>query len=175
MSRVIDFLLTSYEPDFAVVQGNRLLGVVTRADVLKALATEIEDVYVATIMKRDVMKVDAARPLDEVRQEMMEKEERVAAVYRDEAYLGLVSLEDIAEALLVVGFRNRQEERRKAVQAQRQAEEAAARQREQHQQQTPQQRPQQSVLQGYGNSSTATAASTRGFASRSANANPRNH
>ena len=68
-----------------------------------------------------------------------------------------------------------QEERRKAVQAQRQAEEAAARQREQHQQQTPQQRPQQSVLQGYGNSSTATAASTRGFASRSANANPRNH
>ncbi len=117
VSRVIDFLLTSYEPDFAVVQGNRLLGVVTRADVLKALATEIEDVYVATIMKRDVMKVDAARPLDEVRQEMMEKEERVAAVYRDEAYLGLVSLEDIAEALLVVGFRNRQEERRKAVMA----------------------------------------------------------
>ena len=54
---------------------------------------------------------------DEVRQEMMEKEERVAAVYRDEAYLGLVSLEDIAEALLVVGFRNRQEERRKAVMA----------------------------------------------------------
>jgi Zn-dependent protease/CBS domain-containing protein len=114
VSRVIDYLLTSYEPDFAVVQGNRLLGVITRADVLKALATEIEDVYVATIMKRDVMKVDAARPLDEVRTEMMEKGERVAAVYREETYLGLVSLEDIAEALLVVGFRNRQEERRKA-------------------------------------------------------------
>jgi len=115
VSRVIDFLLTSYEPDFAVVQGSRLLGVITRADVLKSLATEIEDVYVASIMKRDVMKVDAAQPLDEVRQEMMEKSERVAAVYRDETYLGLVSLEDIAEALLVVGFRNRQEQRRKAV------------------------------------------------------------
>ena len=114
VSRVIDYLLTSYEPDFAVVQGSRLLGVVTRADVLKALATEIEDVYVATIMKRDVMKVDAARPLDEVRTEMMEKEERVAAVYTGETYLGLVSLEDIAEALLVVGFRNRQDDRRKA-------------------------------------------------------------
>lgn len=114
VSRVIDYLLTSYEPDFAVVQGSRLLGVVTRADVLKALATEIEDVYVATIMKRDVMKAEAARPLDEVRQEMMEKGERVAAVYRDETYLGLVSMEDIAETLLVVGFRNRQEERRKA-------------------------------------------------------------
>jgi Zn-dependent protease/CBS domain-containing protein len=114
VSRVIDYLLTSYEPDFAVVQGSRLLGVVTRADVLKALASEIEDVYVATIMKRDVMKVDAARPLDEVRTEMMEREERVAAVYNGETYLGLVSLEDIAEALLVVGFRSRQEERRKA-------------------------------------------------------------
>jgi Zn-dependent protease/CBS domain-containing protein len=114
VSRVIDYLLTSYEPDFAVVQGNRLLGVITRADVLTALATQIEDVYVATIMKRDVMKVDAARPLDEVRVEMMQKDERVAAVYRDETYLGLVSLEDIAEALLVVGFRNRQDERRKA-------------------------------------------------------------
>ena len=114
VSRVVDYILTSYQPDFAVIQGTTLLGVVTRADVLKALATGEADVYVAGIMKRDVLRVDASLDLDEVRRRLVEKGERIAAVYRGETYLGLVSQEDIAEALLVVAFRRSQEARRTA-------------------------------------------------------------
>ncbi len=114
VSQVVTYILTSHQPDFAVMQGGALLGVVTRADVLKQMASETGDAYVTSVMKREVLKVDAAMPLDEVRQTMMARGERVAAVCRGEAYLGLVSLEDIAEALLVVAFRRRQEERREA-------------------------------------------------------------
>jgi Zn-dependent protease/predicted transcriptional regulator len=114
VSRVVDYILTSYQPDFAVMQGSTLLGIVTRADVLQALSKDLDDPYVAGIMKRDVLRVDASLYLDEVRRQLAEKGERVAAVYRGETYLGLVSREDIAEALLVVAFREGQETRRAA-------------------------------------------------------------
>ncbi len=114
VSKVIDFILTSYQPDFAVVQGTKLLGVVTRDDVLKTLATNLDDLYVAGVMKREVLAVDANQGLDDVRRQLGEKGERVAAVYEGERYLGLVSQEDIAEALLVSSFVQLRDKRRLA-------------------------------------------------------------
>jgi Zn-dependent protease len=49
VSRVVDYLLTSYQPDFAVLHGGRLLGIVTRDDVLRALAASPEDAYVTGV------------------------------------------------------------------------------------------------------------------------------
>lgn len=106
-SKVVDYILTSYQPDFAVMQGNRLLGIVTREDVLRALASDTRDLYVTGIMRRDFLSVDADTMLDEVSQIMAEKGQRVAAVYRGEEYLGLVSIEDISEALAVLTFLRR--------------------------------------------------------------------
>ncbi|HQN08195.1 MAG TPA: site-2 protease family protein, partial [Thermoanaerobaculia bacterium] len=112
VSKVVDYILTSYQPDFAVVQGKTFLGVVTRDDVLKALATETNDLYVAGIMKREVLTVDARQGLDEVRRLMGEKGERIAAVNDDETFLGLVSVEDIGEALVVSSFVQLRDKRR---------------------------------------------------------------
>ncbi len=112
VSKVVDYILTSYQPDFAVMQGSLFLGVVTRDDVLKALATEVTDHYVAGIMKRDVLTVQASLGLDEVRRLMGEKGERIVAVAEGEAFLGLVSAEDIAEALVVSSFVQLRDRRR---------------------------------------------------------------
>jgi len=117
VSKVVDYILTSYQPDFAVVQGSRLLGVVTRDDVLKTLATEVNDLFVAGVMKREVLTVDAGRGLDEVRRLMGEKGERIAAVSRGDEFLGLVSAEDIAEALVVSSFVQLRDRRRAAAEA----------------------------------------------------------
>ena len=107
VSRVVDYLLTSYQPDFAVLHGGRLLGVVTRDDVLRALAASPEDAYVAGVMKREIERVDAATPLDEVQRRMAEKGVRVVAVTEGDGYLGLVSAEDLAEAIAVATFLER--------------------------------------------------------------------
>jgi Zn-dependent protease/predicted transcriptional regulator len=117
VSRVVDYLLTSYQPDFAVVQGGRLLGVVTRDSILKQLAGGTEDAYVAGMMDREPVRVQASQALDEVRHQLMEKGARLAAVFEGERFLGLVSLEDIAEALLVVSFQKAQQQRRAAMDA----------------------------------------------------------
>jgi Zn-dependent protease len=114
VSQVVDHILTSYQPDFAVMQGTSLLGVVTRDDILKNLALEMGDAWVTGIMKRDALRVDAERTLEEVREKLVEAGQRVAAVHRGETYLGLVSAEDIAEALLVVSFRAAHDARRAA-------------------------------------------------------------
>lgn len=117
VSRVVDYLLTSYQPDFAVLHGGRLLGIVTRDDVLRALAASPEDVYVTGVMKREVERVDASTPLDEVQRTMAEKGSRVVAVTDGDTYLGLVSAEDVAEAMTVATFVERHRALRRAAAA----------------------------------------------------------
>jgi CBS domain-containing protein len=114
VSKVVDYILTSYQPDFAVMQGSRLVGIVTRDDVLRALASDTRDLYVTGIMQRDFVRVPASATLDEVRQVMSAGGTRVVAVYEGEIYLGLVSIEDISEAYAVLSFLERQQEARRA-------------------------------------------------------------
>ncbi|MCS7061206.1 MAG: site-2 protease family protein [Anaerolineae bacterium] len=114
VSRVVDYLLTSYQPDFAVMQGSRPIGIITRADVLRSLSEAINDAYVTEIMRRDFVKVEADRPLDEVQQIMAEHNQRVVAVYEGDHFLGLVSIEDISEAFTILSFMQRQQEARLA-------------------------------------------------------------
>jgi len=118
VSQVVDYILTSYQPDFAVMQGNAPIGIVTRDDVLRALDTNTQDVYVTSIMRREITKVDAGATLDQVRQMMSEQDVRVVAVYDGLTYLGLVSLEDIAEAFAVLTFLQRQQQARQTGQTQ---------------------------------------------------------
>ncbi|MCS7088362.1 MAG: site-2 protease family protein [Thermoflexales bacterium] len=112
VSRVVDYLLTSYQPDYAVMQGNTIIGIVTRDDVMRALAERAEDCYVTEIMQREFLRVEATRTLDEVRQLLTEQGSRLAAVFDGSRYLGLISLEDIAEAFAVLSFLERQRQLR---------------------------------------------------------------
>lgn len=117
VARVVDYILTSYQPDFAVVHGGRLLGVVTRDVLLRTLASETDDVYVTGIMEREVVHVPPELSLEEVQQALGQAGARVAAVFRGESYLGLVSRDDIAEAMLVAAFLRQREARRQAERA----------------------------------------------------------
>jgi len=106
VSTVISYILTSYQPDFAVVRGAQLLGVVRRAQVVQSLALQSGDPAVASIMA-PVPRVDARRSLADVRQAMAEHGSPVVAVFDRAIFIGLVSLEDIAEAETVLAFTRR--------------------------------------------------------------------
>jgi CBS domain-containing protein len=110
----VDYILTSYQPDFAVMQGSNLIGIVTRRDVMQTLATHAGDAFVTEIMQRKLLKVDAGKSLDEARRMMNENGTPIAAVYDGANYLGLVSMEDIAEAFTVQTFVERQKQLREA-------------------------------------------------------------
>jgi Zn-dependent protease len=109
VSKAVDYILTSYQPDFAVMQGSNVLGVITRDDVLRNLATDPSDRFVTEIMQRNVMRIDANKSLDEARQMMSEQGARVAGVFDGALFLGLVNIDDIGEAFAVLTFVQRQQ------------------------------------------------------------------
>jgi Zn-dependent protease/predicted transcriptional regulator len=110
VTKVIDHILTSYQPDFAVMEGGRLIGVVTRKRVLEALANNQGSADVSAIMDTAVPRVDAAEALDELHDRMTRDRISIVAVYGGSNYLGLVSQDDLAEAKLVAGYVQRREE-----------------------------------------------------------------
>jgi Zn-dependent protease/predicted transcriptional regulator len=107
LSRVTDHLLKSYQPDFAVVQGRELAGVVSREQVLEALSRGPDDMPVSEVMTSDVLRVSVHNPLSVVQERMQECAGRVAAVYDERGFLGLVGAEDIAEAHVILTFLQR--------------------------------------------------------------------
>lgn len=108
VSTVADYILTSYQPDFAVLEGERPVGIVTRDEVVRVLAGPAGDAAVSAVMHPVVVRVEADLPLDEVQRRLVEANTRLAAVFEGETYQGLVSLEDLAEAYPLVALRNRQ-------------------------------------------------------------------
>lgn len=112
VERVVRHILTSYQPDFAVVEGGHLVGVVTRKDVLEALGDGQEaGARVRDIMRADVHRIAADAALDDAFEEMKRARVSLSAVYEGDRYLGLVSQDDIAEARLVASYATRREER----------------------------------------------------------------
>ncbi len=97
-----NYLLTSYQMDFAVLREHTLLGIVTRADVLRALSEGRGREYITLVMRRNVVYVDIEATLEEVRQIMVERNTRIVAVAEGGVFRGLVSIEDIAEASAIV-------------------------------------------------------------------------
>lgn len=112
LGAAVDRLLTTPERDFAVMLGDRLLGVLTRERILAALAGPTGAVYVAEVMDRDVVQVPSSLSATALRDLLAEKEARVAAVFADHGFVGLVSLDDLAEAALVLSASRFGRERR---------------------------------------------------------------
>lgn len=103
----VSYLLTSYQTDFAVMQGRTLLGVVDRTDVLRAIADGRSEHPVTSIM-REPVQVSAEDPLAQTRQQLLESDVTAAAVYRRGVFVGLINLNDILEAETIFALLERQ-------------------------------------------------------------------
>lgn len=107
VERAADYVLAAHQPDFAVVEEDRLLGVVTRDDLVDALARGGGGAAVAGIMRSDAPRAKAGATLAEVQDALYAAGARVAAVFDGERFLGLLSLEDIARALMLAPWPER--------------------------------------------------------------------
>lgn len=93
-----DLMAAAGKSAVAVLQGERPLGFVLRADAQAALAAGRGEMWVTMTMRRRLVPVQAAESLDAARITMAEQSTPVVAVFDGEAFRGLLTVEDIAGA-----------------------------------------------------------------------------
>ncbi len=98
-----NLLLATSQQDFPVVHGDQVVGLLSRTLLLKALATEGQDAYVAGVMDRDFLAIEPGMDLAEVLP-LMAQAGRCALVMDGEKLLGLLTTENLSEFLLLRRF-----------------------------------------------------------------------
>jgi Zn-dependent protease/CBS domain-containing protein len=102
--RVLELIIAGSQQDFPVVdggQGGKLAGVLLRSDVLKALAQQGSDWRVRDVMRREFEVVDAADMLDTALARLQSCNCHTLPVSSRGALVGLLTMENVGEFLLI--------------------------------------------------------------------------
>lgn len=101
LSSVIGELVAGSQQDFPVMDEDRLVGMLTRKDLLAAIAEGKHNEAVAHVMRCDYRTANESEMLDNTFQRMRESECRTVPVLRDERLVGLVTLENVGEWMMI--------------------------------------------------------------------------
>jgi Zn-dependent protease len=100
ISRALKTILTSWQPLYPVMNGNSLLGIVTRDDILEHAVTRADD-YVGELMQRSIPEIDVAASLADAYAQMESSGNQVLAVTKDGSYRGILALDRLADFLIM--------------------------------------------------------------------------
>jgi Zn-dependent protease/CBS domain-containing protein len=98
-----NMLLSTHQQDFPVIHSGQVVGLLGRNLLLKALAAEGPDAYVAGVMDRDFLAIEPGMDLAEVLP-MMARAGRCAMVMDSNKLLGLLTSDNLSEFLLLRRF-----------------------------------------------------------------------
>ena len=98
-----NLLLSTSQQDFPVIHGDKVVGVLGRSLLLKALAAEGPDAYVAGVMDREFVSLEPAADLAAILP-LMSRGGRCALVMDHNKLLGLLTTDNLSEFLLLRRF-----------------------------------------------------------------------
>ncbi len=98
-----NLLLSTHQQDFPVMLSGKVVGLLGRNLLLKALAAEGPDAYVAGVMDRDFLAIDPSADLADILPSMAQAG-RCALVMDQEKLLGLLTTDNLSEFLLLRRF-----------------------------------------------------------------------
>jgi Zn-dependent protease/CBS domain-containing protein len=96
-----NLLLATSQHDFPVMHGESVVGLLTRARLVRAMLTEGPDGYVAGAMDRDYIRLAPDAPLAEVLPQVSTPGACALVMDADDRLLGMVTSENISEFLLL--------------------------------------------------------------------------
>ena len=99
LSRAVEHVLTGFQEDFPVVEVGRVAGVLTRADLLKALAERGVHARVGDVMQRDFETADPRDMLDGVLNRLYQRQ--MLPVLSHGRLVGLLTRANLGELLMV--------------------------------------------------------------------------
>lgn len=101
LERVVEIILSGWQQDFPVIEGGRITGVLTRSDLLNALAQQGTDRFVREVMQRQFEVVDAAEMLENVLPRLQACACHSMPVVRGDELVGLLTMDNIGEFMLI--------------------------------------------------------------------------
>jgi Zn-dependent protease/predicted transcriptional regulator len=101
LARAAEVTLTGFQRDFPVMDGNRLVGVLTQADLLRELARTGAETPVEVAMQRRFQTVGPAEVLDVAFDKLQRCECRALIVVQDDKIVGLLTPENLGEMLTI--------------------------------------------------------------------------
>ena len=99
LSRAVDHVLAGFQEDFPVVDGDRLAGVLSRADLLRALAQRGIEARAGDVMRRDFETADSRDMLETVLERLQRR--RMLPVLRNGRLVGLLTPANLGELLMI--------------------------------------------------------------------------
>jgi Zn-dependent protease len=101
LKQAAEVLLSTTQQDFPIMNGDEVVGVLPRNVLLRGLAESGPDAYVAEAMIRDFPVVAPDGDLEDIASDMQSGQSPVVLVKEDGRLVGLITLENLAELLIV--------------------------------------------------------------------------
>jgi CBS domain-containing protein len=103
LRRAVELLMAGSQQDFPVLEGETPVGILTRDDLIRALQAGGAEQRVGDVIRRDLEPAEAGEPLEEVVARMREHRRSALPVVSRGELVGLVTLENVGDLLLVRG------------------------------------------------------------------------
>jgi CBS domain-containing protein len=101
LETAVNALLAGNQQDFPVTDDHRIVGVLTRGDLIKALEQGRRDLRIQDVMRSDCRPVEAQAALQDVFERMRQNGCSTVPVVRDGELVGIVTLENIGEWMMI--------------------------------------------------------------------------
>ena len=101
LSQAVKFALNGWQQDFPVVDQERVVGMLLRADLISALASGEPRASVGKTMREDFPVAAPGEPLQSVFTRLHESEAATVPIVENGRLVGLITLENITEYLMI--------------------------------------------------------------------------
>lgn len=101
LGNAVDELLAGSEHDFPVVEDGRVVGLLRRRELLRALSSRGRETPVREVASSECFTVDVGAMLDEALTRMQQSNCSTVPVVRDNHIVGLLTLENVGELMMV--------------------------------------------------------------------------
>jgi len=110
LTKAVEQILSGWQQDFPVVFGSRVLGVLTREDLVRAIAQGGTDKHVRDAMRRDFQAVDSHDMLAPAVQVVQRCGCRALPVEHNGELVGMLTLESVGEFMVIHSAMRRAEQ-----------------------------------------------------------------
>ncbi len=101
LAKAVELILSGSQQDFPVVMGDEVVGILTRQDLLSALARLPQDTPVSQVMQREFRQIDESETLEQAFTQLQECSCHTMPVTSHGRLVGLLTMENVGEFVMI--------------------------------------------------------------------------